>query len=193
MSRRSAASIDEWASRVLRANGTDLLAYLARRTSSPEDAADVLGNVMIIVWKRRATIPCGDVQARMWAFGVARNALREYRRHGARRSHLAERLRANIIAKESEDGDPAEAAVHSDRARKVRTAVAALPERDRELIILIHWDEFSIAQAAEFLRIPASTARSRYARARARLSAQLDEHRLPDTITASDSSTQPRS
>lgn len=186
MSRDGDTSVEAWAAEVLRANGMDLLSYLARRTPVPEDAADVLGHVMIVAWKRRASIPRSEDQARMWTFGVARNALREYRRRGVRQSKLAERLRANILAEDGEDSDPAEAAAHADRTQEVRAAVAALPEHDRELIILIHWDEFSIAQAAKLLRINASTARSRYSRARAQLAARLEGHRPTNPTTAPD-------
>lgn len=169
---------DEWATEVIRSNGTDLLAYLARRTSHTDDAADMLANVMLVIWKRRGSIPRGASEARMWSFGVARNALRDYRRQGVRRSRLAEALRTSLATSfGSDQTEPSELLVRADRARDVRAAVASLPERDRELIMLIHWDGFSIAEAADFLRANASTTRTRYARARTRLAGLLGEYR----------------
>ncbi len=180
----SSSTPEEWAAEVIRANGVDLLAYLARRTSSSDDAPDVLGDVLVVIWRRRGSIPHDPSQARMWSFGVARNALRDYRRHGARRSQLAETLRASLITSATEgEGDPAEIAARAARASEVRAAVAALPDRDRELIVLIHWDGFSISEAAALLRLNASTTRTRYARARARLATHLEAHR---TISSPD-------
>lgn len=46
-------------------------------------------------------------------------------------------------------------------AIEVRDAVARLPEVQRELVMLIHWDGLSIVEAAGVLGLNASTARSR--------------------------------
>lgn len=48
---------DTWAVEVIRLNGADLLGYLARRTRVPADAADVLSNVLLVIWKRRKDLP----------------------------------------------------------------------------------------------------------------------------------------
>ena len=58
-------------------------------------------------------------------------------------------------------------------AHAVRDAVLRLPAPQRELVMLVHWDGFTIAEAAEILRVNASTARSRYAAAKATLHALL--------------------
>jgi RNA polymerase sigma-70 factor (ECF subfamily) len=58
---------------------------------------------------------------------------------------------------------------------EVRDAVRRLPQAQRELVMLVHWDGFSIRDAAEVLGVNPSTARSRYAAARASLVASLDD------------------
>jgi RNA polymerase sigma-70 factor (ECF subfamily) len=60
-----------------------------------------------------------------------------------------------------------------DDADDVRVAVAGLPERLAELIRLVHWDGFSIEQAAQHMGINPSTARSRHARAKDLIRQQL--------------------
>ena len=59
-------------------------------------------------------------------------------------------------------------------AQAVRDAVLRLHADQRELVILLHWDGFTIVEAAELLGLNASTARSRYAAAR---------HQLRDALT----------
>lgn len=48
----------------------------------------------------------------------------------------------------------------------VRDAVLRLNAAQRELVMLIHWDGFTIVEAAELLGLNSSTARGRYAAAR---------------------------
>lgn len=170
----NACSDEDWAAELVENNGTDLLAYLARRTKSPADAADILGNVLLVIWRKRKNIPRAVEAARMWSFGVARNALRENRRHGIRQLQLVDALRANLSAThDAAADDPVAAAEDAERARRVRAAVAMLTSQDRELVVLIHWDGFSLAEAAAHLRMNPSTVRTRYARARSRLATEL--------------------
>jgi RNA polymerase sigma-70 factor (ECF subfamily) len=51
----------------------------------------------------------------------------------------------------------------------VRRAIEALDHRLAELVRLVHWDGWSIADASEIMGISASTGRSRYAAARSKL------------------------
>jgi RNA polymerase sigma-70 factor (ECF subfamily) len=180
----NACSDEDWAAEVVETNGTDLLAYLARRTASPADAADVLGNVLLVIWRKRRNIPRAVEAARMWSFGVARNALRENRRHGLRQMQLVDALRANLsAAPDAAADDPIAAAEGAERASHVRAAVAKLTSKDRELVTLVHWDGFSLAEAAAHLRMNPSTVRTRYARARSRLAAELQH--LDGSVTLS--------
>ena len=57
----------------------------------------------------------------------------------------------------------------------VRDAVRRLPEHLRELVMLVHWDRFTLVEAAELMNINSSTARSRYAAARLALQEALGE------------------
>ncbi|PPH70983.1 sigma-70 family RNA polymerase sigma factor [Rathayibacter sp. AY1D4] len=139
----------------------DLLRYFARRTASPEDAADLLSDTLLILWRKERSIPEDETRARMWAFGVARRVLSGQRRTATRRSALVERL-----AEELRITPPAPA---DDAAEDVRAAIAQLKPVDQEIITLVYWDGFSLAEAAEILSLRAATVRSRHARARATL------------------------
>jgi RNA polymerase sigma factor (sigma-70 family) len=146
----------------LRDNSRDLLSYFERRVSTHEDAADLLGETMLVVWRRSGAMPRDDaVRQRMWLFKVASNVLANHLRSQRRRIALTARLRQHVST-EDQARDPSQAIA-------VRDAVARLSPKHRELVTLVHWDGFTIGEAAEVLALNPSTARSRYGEARALL------------------------
>lgn len=58
-------------------------------------------------------------------------------------------------------------------APELRRALADLPAEERELLLLVSWEELTPTEAAAVVGIPAGTARSRLHRARGRLRARL--------------------
>jgi len=152
MSRRTAVE------RVLADAAPALLGYFLRRIEAAEDAADLVGETLAAVWRSARRMPSDPEAARMWCFGVARNVLRNYERGRRRRDALADRVRESIALA----GTPA----FSDEELDLRAAIAALPPELAELIRLVHWDGFTVAEAADLLGVPASTARSQHARAK---------------------------
>ena len=53
-------------------------------------------------------------------------------------------------------------------------AISRLPERDREVLYLVAWEQLSPAEAAVVLGVSPDAARTRLHRARKRLEAELD-------------------
>ena len=135
-----------------------LLGFFLRRVEPAEDAADLVSETLAAVWRSARRMPADPEAARMWCFGVARNVLRNHERGRRRRDALADRLRESIALA----GTPA----FSDDELDLRSAIAELPPELAELIRLVHWDGFTVAEAAELLDVPASTARSQHARAK---------------------------
>lgn len=163
----------DWVEIVVEENAGDLLRYFQRRVTPPEDAADLLGNVFLVLWQQGARVPTTDEGARMWCFGIARNVLREHRRKAIRAIELANELRDHIRDTTQQDNSADVAMGTAMRAGDVRRAMTHLDERARELLMLIYWDGFSIANAARLLSINESTARTRHVRALRRLEATL--------------------
>ncbi|MCS5717758.1 ECF-type sigma factor [Herbiconiux sp. CPCC 205763] len=79
---------------------------------------------------------------------------------------LADRLRLDLSGAETTSGVSAE-------LLDVRASVQALPDGQRELVMLIHWEGFTLPEAARIVGIRESTARGRYQRARITLHAHL--------------------
>lgn len=149
------------------ATRSDLLAYLERRVPHREDAADLLGETMLQAWRRADALPESDERRRMWLFTIAAHVLANERRAVGRRLAKTDRLRS-LLRATPDDADVGELAA-------VRDAVRRLPAPQRELVMLVHWDRFTLVEAAELLGVNASTARSRYATARAALQTSLSE------------------
>lgn len=148
----------------LEAASADILSYLERRVGA-DDAPDLLGETMVVGWRRVSELPEDAERARMWLFGVARGALLNHARGSRRRWALADRIRLQV----REDA----AAPPSDAGAEVRDAIARLDPDLAEIVRLVHWEGFTLAEAGEVVGVPASTARGRYQRAKAELRAAL--------------------
>lgn len=148
--------------------GPELLRYFARRVVPAEDAADCLSETLLALWRRRDALPVSATERRAWAYGVARNVLANHRRSHARRHALIDRLRLAIstapgFAPASEDSPALQ-------------ALTELNERDRELVLLVIWEELTLREAAAALGTTEAAARKRYFRARAQLKSTLTQH-----------------
>lgn len=144
----------------------ELLRYFGRRVPSAEDAADCLGETMIVLWRRRAAVPLDREPARRYAYGVAANVLRESHRGRARQFALTERLVADYDI--TRDG-----VVEGNEDSDVTRALNALRPLDRELVLLVAWEGFGVGEAGAILGLSDQASRARYSRARARLRRSL--------------------
>jgi RNA polymerase sigma factor (sigma-70 family) len=160
-------------SRLYSEQGRAILTYALRRVADPEDAADVVAETFLVAWRRFDDVPIGD-GARLWLYGTARLVLNNLRRAERRRTRLgirlAESLRNEIATHAAPRGEAAE----------VLRAMGELGAEDRELLMLVSWEELTPAEAARVLGISALATRSRLHRARRRLRAVLEERRTVD-------------
>lgn len=109
-----------------------------------------------------------------WLLTVALNHFRNRQRKLSRERKLVERLAAPDLA------PPAPEAGVVDW-RELRCALDSLSSLDRELVLLVAWDELTPAAAAAVLGFEAGTARTRLHRTRARLAAPLNKaEQTPD-------------
>ncbi|MGN9781075.1 RNA polymerase sigma factor [Nonomuraea sp. ZG12] len=146
--------------------------YAARRTSSPDDTADVISEAFLIVWRRIGEVPEGE-RALLWLYGVARRVLANQRRGALRKGVLADRLRAELVA---------DRPVEPVDLEYVRIAFDELPERDREVLALACWEGLTGEQIAKVVGCTTLAARTRLHRARRRLAAALDEQQSPTIV-----------
>ena len=155
---------------VVRRHETAVHGFLARR-AGPQFAADLLGEVWLRAFAGRGGYDPAHPDARPWLYGIARNVLRAHWR--------ARRASGDPVTAPEAACDPWEAVVDRlDAAARVGTLVAALralPPAEREVLLLVAWEQLTPAQAAAVLGVPQGTARSRLHRARAALRLSLEE------------------
>ena len=153
------------------AHGPRVLAYLARRTNDPADAADVFQAVLVAAWKRLPDVPEDDQAALAWLFATAHRCLANHWRGQTRRLHATERLRGSIRLTPAEVAGP---------TLGVTEALMDLSDGDRELLTLVYWEDLTVEQAATVLEITHVAARKRRERARTRLRIHLETSRAED-------------
>ena len=156
-----------------------LFRFLVRRVG--HDHADpLLGDVFRIAFERRATYDCSYASARPWLYGIATNVLAKHRRTEARRLRATAALAASRATPAARDHDASDDVVAAVDAAtlwpSVADAIAALPDGERDALLLYAWEDLSYDEIAAALAIPVGTVRSRLNRARARLR-ELDSTR----------------
>ncbi len=147
----------------------DLLRFVRRRVH-PTHAEDVVGDVMLVAWRRLDDVPTDLSAARAWLFGVARKTLQNARRREERYDAVAVRLAEHPRG-------PADAGDHPDLvAHRVDLAAAwpRLSAADQEVLALSVLDELTAPEAAAVMGISATAFRLRLSRARRKLRHHLE-------------------
>jgi RNA polymerase sigma-70 factor, ECF subfamily len=137
--------------------------FLARRAGR-QVADDLLAEVWVRAFAGRGGYDPGRQDARPWLYGIARNVLRAYWRAADRDD------RRSPVTESWDPWDDVVARMDSTaQTAALLPAVRALPPDERDVLLLVAWEQLTPAQAAEVLGIPQGTARSRLHRARAAL------------------------
>ena len=127
--------------------------YLVRRAGR-EVAEDLLGEVWATAFGSRGAYDRSYPNARPWLFGVALNALRHHWRSQPATDPQADMADLAV----GEDPWPG-VDERIDGGTVLRAALARLRPEHREVLVLVVWEDLSIADAARVLRVPAGTAR----------------------------------
>ncbi|HXV59030.1 MAG TPA: sigma-70 family RNA polymerase sigma factor [Gaiellaceae bacterium] len=136
-------------------------AYAWRRV--PALADEIAAETFLVAWRRLDDVP---EDARPWLIGVARNVRANLQRGDRRREALVERLGSEP----PDDGDLALPLAERDA---LRTALAAVSETDREILLLAAWDGLDRDEIAEALGCTRAGVAVRLFRARRRLESLL--------------------
>lgn len=151
----------------------DIHGYVSRRLGV-EVADDLMAEAFAVAFQRRRRYDVSWPQARPWLYGIATKLISEHRRAEARRFRALSRAALIVRDEESNDGEPVAdrvaARVTAESARGVLAgALAKLPPRYRDVLLVIAWGDLDYVEAAEALGVPVGTVRSRLHRARSRL------------------------
>jgi RNA polymerase sigma-70 factor (ECF subfamily) len=146
-----------------------LHAYLARR--APGQADDLLGDVWLAAFAARWRFDPERGELVGWLFGIARNVVLAHHR-GERRRREREHGLADPAETHADGWDEVDARLDAaGSATTLRTALAALPPEEREVLLLVAWEHLTPTEIGTALGVPAGTVRSRLHRARTRMNA----------------------
>ena len=152
-----------------RAARDDVFAYVATLLGDRSAAEDVTASAFERAYRKQRTYKAGRGSERAWLFGIARNAaLDELRRRKRSAAVTAEPADVHAAAPE----DAADAAL---RRAALRTALAQLPPRERELIALKFHAGLDNAELAAVLGVSVSNAGTMLHRAVTKLRKAIDE------------------
>jgi RNA polymerase sigma-70 factor, ECF subfamily len=161
----------------------DLLRFVRRRVH-PTHAEDIVGDVMLVAWRRLDDLPADLSAARAWLFGAARKTLQNSRRREGRQDAVAVRL-AEVAPVSADAGQSPEAI--ADRV-DIATAWPRLSAVHQEAIVLAVLDGLTAPEAALVLGVSPAAFRLRLSRARRSLRRHIEashsDGRLPGDLAS---------
>jgi RNA polymerase sigma-70 factor (ECF subfamily) len=155
-----------------------LFSFLARLSRRRDVAEDLLEETWLRLVTRASDLT-DDTRLGPWLFTVARNLFASWCRHRALDSNRIFDLALSwpgALPRES----PFEATARGETERRLEAALARLPPRDREVLLLVGGEELSPSEAAAVTGLTPEAVRKRLQRARERLALEMqDEPDLP--------------
>jgi RNA polymerase sigma factor (sigma-70 family) len=141
--------------------------YLARRAGR-QVADDLVAETFLTAFAKRDRYDLGYSDARPWLYGIATNLVGQHHRDEARQYRIMQRAVAEPDVPDHADRVAAGVTAQATRAR-LDGALAGLPAGDRDVLLLIAWEQLTYQEVSRALAIPAGTVRSRLHRARAKV------------------------
>ncbi len=146
-----------------------LLAMAVRMLGDRHEAEDVTQEAFVRLWRQAGKWQSGRATFDTWLHRVTLNLCYDrLRRH-----------REQPVAEAPERADPApgpeETLSTQDESDRIRKALASLPDRQREAIVLQYYQEFTNIEAAKIMDISIEALESLLARARRNLRTILQE------------------
>jgi RNA polymerase sigma-70 factor (ECF subfamily) len=131
---------------------------------------DLAQETMLTVWRKAGRFDPARAGVSTWIFTIARNK----RIDRLRRDRGAAMARFDASDEMEDCGSSEEFAIANETAEQVRTAMAALPESQAQIVRLSFFGEKPHAEIAQELGIPLGTVKSRARLALARLRGLLE-------------------
>lgn len=183
MARDTLATVADEALVVLYANGDPdaarllahrllprILGYAGRLLADRVEAEDVAQEAMLRLWRFAPKWRQGEATVSTWLYRVVTNLCNDRLR--ARRRRQTDAL--DLVA-EPEDGAPGVVAglIDADRMAALTAALASLPDRQREAVVLRHIEGMTNPEIAEILQIGVEAVESLTARGKRALTIAL--------------------
>jgi RNA polymerase sigma-70 factor (ECF subfamily) len=150
---RSLAGDDSSFIEVVRRHAPAVSAYLARRAGRGP-AEDLLGEVWLGAFGSRSSYDRSYPDARPWLFGIAHHTLWRYWRTRPNEDLVPDMTTMPVLSDPWPVVDD-----RIDGAAVMRRALVSLPPDEREILLLVVWEQLSVIDAGRTLGLPPGTAR----------------------------------
>jgi RNA polymerase sigma factor (sigma-70 family) len=143
--------------------------YLARRADR-QVADDLVAETFLVAFAKRDRYDLSYADARPWLYGIATNLVGQHRRDQARQYRITQAAAAAAEPAVPGHADRVAADVTAQAMRALlEGALAALSAGDRDVLLLIAWEQLTYQEVSRALGIPVGTVQSRMHRARAKV------------------------
>ena len=151
-------------------HGPAVFNFLLRFLPDPDDAADLAQEVFLQAWRHLIRFDPHQGRFRNWLLRIAsNNAVNRLRS----RRRAAERERTAAGLRDEEGFPPVVRLEEEESLEQLRRAIRALPDGERQVVLLACYHELPYREVAAVLDLPIGTVKSRMHSAVARLRAVL--------------------
>ncbi|NLJ97613.1 MAG: sigma-70 family RNA polymerase sigma factor [Clostridiales bacterium] len=155
--------------------GNDVLRTAYMYVKDVHTAEDIFQEVFIKVDKNLTNFR-GNSSIKTWIIRITINACKDYLKSAYKRRVIPmEEYQEDAIVSQS-DYDEVE---NQDTSDLIKKSILSLPTKYRDIVLCVYFQEMTILEAANTLKIPEGTAKSRLSRAREKLKDML-EGRISD-------------
>lgn len=158
-----------------------VIAFGVRRLGDSDQVADLVAEVFLAVLRSAGSYDPRRGTARAWLYGIAANVVAGGRRRAAKEAGAYAQLSGRRLLEPDDYAELDSRLDAASAARRLSEAMARVPRADRVVLELVALDQLTVTEAAAALGIRPGAARSRLARARRRLRADLTD---PDPAAA---------
>jgi RNA polymerase sigma-70 factor (ECF subfamily) len=149
--------------------------YVAGRLGTSASADDIAAETFLTAYTNWGRYDAAAGTVRAWLYGIATKKISRHRRDEVRAYRAMQRITADTVP-----GDPSDQTTDRVMARglqrQLAAALAELPQRERDVLLLVALADLSHAEIAAALGIPYGTVGSRLSRARQKLRSALASH-----------------
>ena len=148
--------------------------HVRRMTGTHEDADDLLQDIFLKIWTALPTFR-GEAQLYTWVWRIATNETLNW----LRREKVRAALRFSSVDAEMERRIQADPFFNGTEAqRKLMTAVARLPHKQRQVFVMRWWDELSYEEMAQITGTSVGALKASYHIAQEKLRLNLTDQEV---------------
>ncbi|MCD7035537.1 sigma-70 family RNA polymerase sigma factor [Metabacillus sp. GX 13764] len=159
------ADKNEYLNQLMSQYGDELSYLVYSYVKDIETAKDLVQNSFVAAYLQLDNFE-GRSSARTWLYRIAINKCKDHLKSAA---YKKMRLTGELPELIDLDKSPAETAERKAQSAAIKRAVFRLPLKYREIIVMMYYQELTIKEIAEILKIPEASVRTRLRRAKQKL------------------------